>query len=254
MKTITNLTEPPANQEELELCVQYDTYIAQHDFKESFNPIYQAPGYRGDCIYEYLEWGNLKQSCDNIRDLYDLAEVSEKEARNALWSHANNSTYQYTARDFIEEYKQWGYKETLLDLLDEDFNFKQAVNEEVEIIDNLPSAKIKYHYFTTCGYSQGDYALVIVNKSLFEAMSGRIFNSKLVVELQETIHHLLWDAPIYARLNMGEKEIYLGEYLSDDYEWNREEVIDGLKKEDLPEYVKEFVSENLPYSPEYPGY
>ena len=209
MITITNLTEPPENQETLELCVEYDTDIAQHDFRESFNLIYTGPGCRGVCIYEYLEWGNIKESCDNIRDLYDLTEVSEKEARSALWSYANNSTYQYNARDFIEEYKQWGYKETLLDLLDEDFNFNQAVNEEVELIDNLPSAKLKYHYFTTCGYSQGDYALVIVNKSHFEAMSGRIFNSKLVEQLQETIHHLFWDAPIYARLVMGEKEIYL---------------------------------------------
>ena len=118
--------------------------------------------------------------------------------------------------------------------------------EDYEIIDKI-LAREKCTVITTKGYCQGDSAEVIIPTKLLEKCWGGKFN---IENMQEEIDHLFWDAPVYARLEIEEEEIYLDEYLQDRYFWDKDYVIEQLTKKYSQEVMQEI--ENI--LPEYLDY
>lgn len=94
--------------------------------------------------------------------------------------------------------------------------------------------------FTVTGYSQGDAVKVV--------RVGKVGHSA------ESIAYLLYDSPIYARLEISgangyEDEIYLDDYLIDRYEYSKDEILVGVLKHynDRNKYaVIAWLADNLP--------
>ena len=250
-----NLTRPTEDQEIMEIVAFMDADQSRMNFTDSFANIHFG-GNRGYNIYEYIDYGNLPDTVNFTSDFYDLNKVTEKEAKNALWQWEEDRTSEQfkkarskreRMREFIEQYNPDSWKDALVDTLDQDFTVKEAANDEVCLIQYCENHENNYHVFATSGCSQGDYALVVVNITMIERMSGRKFDNDFQNRLQTAINQLFWYAPIYARFEFGDEEIHLDEYLNDQYEWDKDEVIERVKaKLDLPKYAIEFLEENLP--------
>jgi hypothetical protein len=92
-----------------------------------------------------------------------------------------------------------------------------------------------YKFYVTRGYSQGDAEWVIIPDGYST----------------EYVDNLFWDSPVYARLTIDEEEVYIDEYLDDLYSWDKDKVIEGLKRDEYSEVVIEWCEENLPDSLDY---
>jgi hypothetical protein len=255
-----NLTRPTEDQEIMEIVAFMDADASRMNFTDNFANIHFG-GNRGYNIYEYIDNGNLPDTVNFTSDLYDLNKVTQKEARNALWLHYDDKcsdkwrelfSKHVRMRDFLEQYNySWelafDWKDALVDTLDQDFTIKEAINDEVGLIRFCDNYQSNYHVYSTSGCSQGDYAMVVVNIAEIERMSGRKFDNEFQNRLQKEINQSLWGCPVYVRFQFGDEDLNLDEYLKDQYEWEKDEVMEGVKaKLDLPKYAIDFLEENLP--------
>lgn len=102
--------------------------------------------------------------------------------------------------------------------------------------------KEEYELFTTRGYSQGDYAEVLVHRDAIDVPD---------CEFGTYIDHLFWDCPLYISVQdetTDEEVFFFCDYLDD---WNKNELIldilsNNSIKEDEEEDLKKFLEENLP--------
>lgn len=94
---------------------------------------------------------------------------------------------------------------------------------------------------TTTGYSQGDYAKVYIPKEMKDRAG-----------IQETIDHLFWDSPVYGIIKINGEEIFIYEMLSDEYEWDKDEVLSKIKSQ-VSEKTYEYLQNNLPEHLGYKG-
>lgn len=98
-----------------------------------------------------------------------------------------------------------------------------------------------YQSFVSRGYGQGDYAFVICKNSM----------------TSEYVNHLLWDAPVYARVSIGDSaEYFYAECCDDEYEWDKEKFIkyvcdsytnDSNTKEKIAKQLNNMLPEELDY-------
>lgn len=104
---------------------------------------------------------------------------------------------------------------------------------------------IAFEVFTTRGYCQGDYAQVIVPKSLVGEWT------------QECIDKKFWDTRIYFEAKIDSSEFNFYEYLNDEYTWCKDEALAAIKKfvSDMPaakqKIVIDYFEENLPSELDY---
>lgn len=113
-------------------------------------------------------------------------------------------------------------------------------------IDQDEKSEIDYDY-TVYGNSRGEQARVIVSDNVPEYVT------------KEFIENILYKQPIYARLTITdpdgeEDEIYLNEYMDDEYEWDKDKVISEFKElydGELKDKILEFLEEELPDYPDY---
>ena len=102
--------------------------------------------------------------------------------------------------------------------------------------------------FISRGYSQGDAVKVIIlndKQGSYDWIDS------------EYVDNVLWDSPIYARLNItdnitGEsEEIYLDEYLDGIYSYDKDELLaaikdSSLKQDEAFEHIIEYLEQELP--------
>lgn len=211
------------NGRDIEVSVFYDTDLSQMYFDENIRRE------NDELIYTASDqlpktWG---------KEIYvNWRSISKKELYNAFKSYYSTFS-KNTKQDLIDE--------ILEDLTDID-----------DLIDFCRSNNIDYdlNYFTieTCGYSQGDYAEVIIPYALADIFG--ITKEELEAEDTGYIDNLFWDAPIYARAQIDGKGIYLEEALASSYEWDREAVIDYIVSL-YDETIRSEISKLIPENPDY---
>ena len=113
--------------------------------------------------------------------------------------------------DFLED-ELVSYKYDVEKLADE---YKIAVSfvNDIEIL-------------TTRGYSQGDYVLVIVDRTQLTRLWG-----KYTDDVQESIDRYFWNAPVYAKLEINGTEYFYDECDLKHYKWEREAFIKRVIKD-----------------------
>lgn len=228
----------------LELTCVRDTDRSRYDFEESFTRV-------TDQLWIYTENGNVSDDFS----LSDPAnyQFTVKELKAAIAKDYDTELSQhYMGKPFSKLTKA-----ELLEFLG------CMVYDSSEVAEFLQdNFKPLFDTMTTHGYCQGDYAEVIITPAFkrFLIDNGTTFE-KSKDNLQTTVDHLFWDAPIYCRLtvNDDETELFLDEYLTDCYDWDKDQLIADFMASyevvQMPaEYkpvIYQFLIDNLPDYPDY---
>ena len=117
----------------------------------------------------------------------------------------------------------------------------------------------EFFELTTTGYSQGDYAEVIIPREVLIELGHTDPTQEIADSFQEHINHLFWDAPLFCKLEINdEDEFYFTDYMEDTYDYDKGQMLDIADEHLLPkwpeearEIIRSFLEENLPEYPEY---
>jgi len=212
---------------------------------------------------------------NNLAGLYfdeDFERVSNLNGASLLHdNYFNVGIYQYVAGgeyDAIEVTDLANYtttnkdmKQLLIDLFNKEelndyFDKSYRTLNKAELTELVSEMMTRYYdassiveFYTTCftpnydviairGYSQGDYAEIIVPKEASKA---------------EEFAHMFYDAPIICAITIDNKEYYLHEGLSSEYEWDKAEILATLDKQ-LNHYKKAYIMEWVNEHLETPTY
>jgi hypothetical protein len=145
-------------------------------------------------------------------------------------------------------YTNWG------NICDTPDNLDELYTED----DELKEGIIR---FATRGYSQGDYADVYIDTYKLENIFGVCPN---LDGIKKDIRKLFWDCPISGHITLHhdgeEEEILVWEMLTDEYIWDKEEVIKSVMeytrkrlkvKEELFVRLEQDLIQLLPEYPDY---
>ena len=174
----------------LTLIANKDSFISGQNFEDEIAEI-KTGLY---CYYYYLENG-LKALTFNRTDIY------------------KNAFNEWDKREFIETWNYWfdGSKviewDDLIRFLD-DHSYHREFIEKLAAL--LPE---EWTIRTARGYCQGDANEVICKTDTNDL---------------KDYENIFYNAPCYIRLDIDEEEYYLDEHLSDIYEFDKDQVIQGF--------------------------
>lgn len=217
----------------IEFAGYFDCYQSQTDFTDSIETI-QHSSYSKTSIQFYNPHGQIEKDLDiKVKALKtDLYKFVEKYCRDDIDRTWLKSDLNEIVIDFLtDELLTYKYD---LDELSSDFD-----DIEISFVNDID-------ILTTRGYSQGDYALVLVDRTQLTKLWGKYTDN-----VQECIDHLFWDAPVWARLTINEDEYhYNDEGDLKQFEWQRDEFIKLVSKSSgVPASVLEdLVPQELSYS------
>lgn len=162
----------------------YDNNLSYIYFKENFERL-------KDDLYFCIDCGNV-QTPQTVGDVFKIA-------RNVRKSDLLNVA-------------GWD-SDTKQDIIDEILNSDLKDYEDFKQVLTL---KPKYEIKETRGYSQGNFATVILNKEYSYS--------------DNTLDHLFWDSPVYARFTINDQEYNYDEYDLDSYDWQRDEFLKAVSE------------------------
>ena len=178
---------------------------------------------------------------------YSRFEFEENTMRLNNPMHNQTSIFLYTSYGEISEndikLQVKGTKKELARFLDIDYMSKQELIDEIlaqySIVELLTDNQLFDGYeieiksnaeiFVTRGYSQGDYAEVVVLRDALAKIWGK---KPTTNELQNMIDQMFWDTPINGNIIIDGNEEQLSNILSDGY------ISEDDVKEELIEWVK----------------
>ncbi len=236
----------------LSLSVLYDNELASIYHGESFKEIEPAVGHWRNAVYEYIDCGNIPATVISAKALYDFSGITEETFFNILHrrhKHDYPSTFD-GMRDFIKDLQLdcQPAKDAFIEYIDSSVDCSDLYDNNCEdIIDT--GATQKFLIYETRGYSQGDWAKVFINIPSYEKVIGKPFDDVVKTNLKKHIDNLFWDSPVSARLDTGDDDIHLDQYLSNIYKWDKNEILANIK--DQPDYVMDFLARELPDEPAY---
>lgn len=239
-----------------EVSVYYDSFMAQtllDEFKDNAS---------GECeVTPFSDWDFVIVGDPDKR--YFTEEFVEGLTKNGVVDYyAKYIPYEgVDLRDMLDEiddidYSDIGELDKYLSNLEDFYNALSDARERLKeytlsesvyhFIDIGERREIEYDY-TVYGISHGEQTRVIVSDNVPEYVT------------KEYIENILYNQPIYARLTITdpdgeEDEIYLNDYMDDEYEWNKYKVISEFKElydDELKDEILEFLEEELPNNPDY---
>ena len=222
----------------VEVSIVRDTLQAQYEYDENFKQI-------EDGLLLYIDYSNLSGDYDLSNDIV-IANNKFNEVMLKKLLVKNDYVYYSEIKDFFFD-----------DLVNDLFNF--CANDKDEIISLLSDYNIEYtsNYTTviTRGYSQGNYAEILVNVAEFKKMAGVVFDEDLY---ENIFHNYLWDTPIYGTVTINGDEFIINEFINDLYtsdEDIKKEIIDYLLKtiknvdlEKLEMILNDLIPDSIDYS------
>jgi hypothetical protein len=246
---LTVQNDPPI----LALTVEYDNDLASIYHGESFKEIEPSVGHWRNAVYEYTDHGNIPDTVLDAEALYDFSNISDDTFFRVLYDeHKHNYPSTFDGiREFIQELglDHQPAKDAFIEHIDATVDCSDLYDDDCDIIHNTGATK-KFLTLETRGYSQGDWAKVFINIPSYEKVTGKPFDDVAETHLKKNIDHLFWDSPVYARLEIGVDELHLEQYLSNPYQWDKEEVLRNIK--DQPDHIMEYLINELPEEPSYP--
>lgn len=245
----------------LELSVFRDEDRSRFEFEESFH-VLQYRCYRQNSIVVFNGFGDQDVSDFEFTDLdnYDVTKVSVKELFKAYLRYQFNKHDSLCFYSDIKSiYENLGINNISLNDLDQ-FELLEHIETALYCTDNYrefldTNFDSKYLTFESRGYCQGDYSEIIVPKKVIDSYindKNSAINSNEDFEKvfsDNTFDRLLWDQPIYARLEIDDQEFYFDEYMPDQYDYDKDNMIklfDDNYKGDKKALIIEFLENELP--------
>ena len=132
-------------------------------------------------------------------------------------------------------------KDELADLIQDNIICDYDLEEAMEEANNRNIMLVidDYEIIETRGYSQGDYAKVIIP-------------NEYVGDVEKAINHFFWDAPMYAIGTVNGEDFYIDEHMENRYEWDKDEAMKIVATRfDFDKDVVTAICEMLPENPSY---
>lgn len=238
----------------LELSIYWDSVIATHYFEESFNILHHST-IKQNSVLVFNQYGNFDFSDFDLSDLDNY--TCNKTELIALIKECfyYDDVILQQSHDLMKHSLNKSDNQDLIDFVQDTMKSHFCLSDIIEYYQEFftPTYKLIHSF----GHSQGHYSVVILPKKLLDCYraDNKAESDQMIVDcLQKDIDHLLWDAPLFAKLTIDDDDIYLDEFQDDSYSYNKEKTIkfikDNLEHEGL-DYIINWLSENLPEQPEY---
>lgn len=219
---------------DIEVSCFLDSDLARMYFDENFERV-------NDDLFIYIDNGNIEANVDPI------TVCTKTNTKNDMAKALDDLGVTYYS--YLDDIKEYSFQE-LIDELENNAVFGDGFTDCLD--ENNVKYFKDYDLVTVTGYSQGDYATVIIPTKKLEQVWGASVN---LDDLQKYMRNLFYDAPLYLRINISSEDYYLHDYWEYNYKYDKDEIIEAFfnhyKNVPEPEYVKEYLEENLPEYPEY---
>ena len=193
----------------------FDGDTSRTRFEENFTTLVQE-SYRKTAIYFYNPHGEFDQDEGLSFKIKVLKKDLIKFVENYVNSCADNTWLKQELYDeamsfLTDELPSYKYD---LEKLGEEYGLPLSFVNDIEIL-------------ITRGYSQGDYALVLLDRT----QQLKIWEKAPSIQhMKESIDHQFWDSPIYCKLEIDGTEYYYYDYVESEYEWKKDEFITKVAK------------------------
>lgn len=219
----------------------YDAWLSRMYFEENFN-ILRYSSIRESSLSVFTDYGNYNPEPEF---------TSDRPIRDIIWQVYNLIYDSYSFdnyRDFIEQLHD--YADKLKDLTIDDIVDYLTDDDDYNIFDDIETfencyLKPNFEIIGIRGYSQGDYAEVI----LFDEVKKQFREGFDFVKL---FGNYFYDTPVSGTLTVNDKEFNVDEYLNDYYEWDKDEFLEMLYKDnELTDAEKEQIENVVPVDLRY---
>lgn len=210
----------------IEVIAHLDTDLSRVEFEENFErderleDHFQFVGYGNHNSIDLLDVENYKFTKKEF-----ISMMFHFEEEDYIRSNYNGSFSKASKDDIVNYWDQY---------LSSDFN---AVDIIEYYIDHLNP---RFEVLTVNGYSQGDVLNVILSHNAIEEYN---FDDRdtFLSSMSEHFENLAFRCPVHAKLEIDNGEFYLCEYLTNVYDWEKDQVLTGLSKDKTftSEYTKE---------------
>jgi len=202
--------------------IYYDKELSQLDFNENFIPLENH-------FFLYTRYGELvSPSCENLcKHVRKITDLIYETVSNRKMNVAKKRLEKFGISDEIEEEcKNNPYDKRYII-----FDYLQNYLEPEQYYD-IVDREFDFSIVTVTGYSQGDYAKVLIPKEFKDTPT-------------EFLQRLIFDTPISVDININDKEYSGYDYGIDEYDEDIDSIKDkltkGLKKDLTEKEFAEFV-------------
>ena len=232
----------------LTLCRDED--IWRWDFEENFQVI-QWEGYRDDCILALVEHGNLPP-IEDLQECYDWESCDWREARQSVVSYLievggmNVLSVKDAIRATIEDgyySPREGWIEVLKELIREDFTIQDFCREDDGLASLTNCLEDIAIVQTVTGCSQGDLAHVLIHGREFEKLAGKPWQG---TRDRNSLENLIFNQPLYVELELRCDVEPVQFELKDQYDYDRDEIVELCRNHGASEQEIELIEESLP--------
>lgn len=235
----------------LELTCRYDCDLAYCDFTDCFlKDEHALTDYRSDDVYHYVDYGNIEALDLSSIESYNATKADILAIYNGF-EVCNIFGATFDLKACASEYLDKPFSRLSKDDLIE--GLEAFLPKEVLVSAYRKYLRPLYEIVAIRGYSQGDYAEVVVPDSYWELISIEK-TEEAIADLRKHLKNLFYDAPIRCVLTIDGEELYLDEYFEDIYRYDADEVLEianGMIKHDKKAYILEWLADNLPEYPDY---
>lgn len=238
----------------LELVANYDQHHSQHLFDESFKNVWYNSGslingrYYNVDLYLWTNYGNFS-------DTFDLDDLNNYSFAKTQLIEMLTIYSLEDAQDLSKDLFNKGFskldKAELIELAESMIDYNDKINLYTEHLH------LKAFIVDTRGYSQGDYAEIIIPFESLDQLGVNYKDKDFNIDqwVGNDFDHLFWDSPAYIRLTVNdEDEIDLTEWLECEYTYDKNDLLASLKESlehEQKDLIIAFLSDNLPTTLDY---
>lgn len=208
----------------IECSVFLDDFMSRMNFEENFEILVHS-SWGVNSVSIYKDYGNLSDEycIDN-----DLVIDETKLSRVKMLKHL------VSIGEYYSDFKDC---ETVFEMLG-DLIQNDNIKDYIEVLDDAGIEYSRnYITMTTTGYSQGDFAEILVNVNEFEDVHCVNFNKD---KHQQYFDNLFWDAPMSVRVTI-DGEDFISEKFDGQYRnWIDGKYFDYDKDEFIAEILENF--------------
>lgn len=239
----------------LDLSVSFDLCRSQNNFSENFTSVSTSGGsllndrYSNVNIWLFNDYGNYTKDFD-LTDLdnYNLKSCTVKVLLGTILVTEYHNCIEDLRSDTLQYFSKYPYHMTKLELL-ELLKLRDTETYQQFVIDNFTPL---FEVLEIRGHSQGDYAEIIFTNELMKEYNFDD-KEKFLSMMGDYFTNLFYDAPLYARLEIDDQEIYLDDFQKDSYTYDKNEILEHAKKtieHKQKDYIISWLSEELPDQPD----
>jgi len=190
--------------------IYYDYDQSHYNFNENFkrSPLTKNNRFNNCPLFQYIDYGNIKLF-ENNSELFTIKTKSKRKLK------------EYTKYLDEVDIKEMSVEEIKEEILNE-YDFEELY--DISDINNELKIERNFLLYNTIGYSQGDYAYVLIPTKELKKVCGETHIPDNELVSKQFIDNVFWDSPIWGKIKIIAEE-------GQDYEFKLYEI------ETIPKYL-----------------